>query len=108
MNGKDCYVFTAQMKSNFLQNSPNVGVVKYLSTYFEKGSLQIVKRRYLLSNNTLAYSFKVEMDVNMINFGNRFYPEQIKYNGNWKIPTQKREKAEFEIGFDFSSNSYRE
>ena len=101
MNGKECYVFTAQMKSDIIQKSPNMGVVKYLSTYFEKGTLQIVKRRYLLSNSTFAYNFKVEMDVDMTNHNDRFYPKQIKYDGTWKIPTQKREQAKFEIKFDF-------
>jgi len=101
MNHKECYVFTAQMKPEIIQNSPNLGVVKYLSTYFEKGSLQIVKRRYLLSNNTFAYNFKVEMDVDMISHDGQFYPEYIKYDGIWKIPTQKKEDAEFEIEFDF-------
>ena len=102
--GQDCYVFIAQMKPSIIQNNPNLGVVKYLSTFFQKGSLQIVKRRYLLSNNTLAYNFKVEMDVDMIERNDRYYPERVQYDGTWKIPTQKRENALFEIRFDFEGS----
>ncbi len=89
------------MKPEIIQNSPNLGVVKYLSTYFEKGSLQIVKRRFSLSNSTLAYNFKVKMDVDMINHDGLYYPQLVKYDGTWKVPTQKRETAKFEIRFNF-------
>ncbi|MEM1123059.1 MAG: hypothetical protein AAGJ18_21635, partial [Bacteroidota bacterium] len=96
-NGKDCYVFRAVTKPNF---APNKTIIKYLETYFEKSTFQVMARNYHLKYSSL-FDFDVKMKVLLTQKDDKYLPELVNYSGNWKIPTQKRERVDFTINFIF-------
>lgn len=98
-NGIECYLFEVEVKPEFRVKNENKTVIKKLSTWFEKNTRQIIRRDYHLVGNTVAYSFDVLMNVDMVNIKDRYFPKNISYDGNWKIFTKKRESAKFTIGF---------
>ena len=57
------------------------------------------RRDYWLTGNTIAYSFEVAMQVELIKVQDRYFPANIQYDGTWKIVTKKRESAKFTISF---------
>jgi hypothetical protein len=100
--GRDCYVFAAKVKPEVEQKHPGRTVVKYLETWFEKGTLQVLGRRYHLLYLGWAFDFDVLMDISLTKQGNRYLPEKIEYRGRWDIPAQKPEIAEFWMEANFS------
>lgn len=91
--GEECYVFSAKAKSGF----PGKTVIKSLTTYFEKGSLNILGRDYHLKYHSGIYSFDVRMHIDMAPFNGNLLPSVVQYDGSWKIPMKKRERCQFEM-----------
>ena len=53
-------------------------------------------------DDAAVYDFKVDMEVQMTKVGNLTVPSLIRYNGNWKAITKKRERGVFTATlFDF-------
>ncbi len=104
-NKFDCYVFSAAVKSEFLTKNTQKTVIKYLETYFDKLSKQVVGRRYQLRYGGFWFDFDVKMEIELTKIGDKYVPQNIHYDGNWNVPLQKREIAKFDISFfDFENN----
>lgn len=96
---KDCYVFTAKVKDQYQERKEGKTIIKYMETYFDKKTFQVVARDYHLKYKGALFSFDVQMEVELKNIGNQFVPEKINYKGSWNIPTKKREIGEFQVDF---------
>ncbi len=94
-----CFVFRIDIKDNKKANKKTV--IKHLYTYISKDDQSIVAREYQLAYNTLLYDFDVNMKIQLMKYQNEYVPMYIKYDGNWKIVAKKREKAIFEVGFEY-------
>lgn len=98
-NSHDCYVFTAKIKDEFQIKKEGKTVIKFLETYFEKGTFQVIARNYKLAYKTAVYDFDVEMKVKLKQLKNQYLPELIEYDGNWDVPARKPEISKFSIKF---------
>lgn len=96
-NDQDCYVFRAVVKP---ETPTNKTIIKYLETYFDKEDFQVVARNYHLKYDSL-FDFDVRMKVALTQFDEKYLPKKVSYQGNWKIPTQKRERVHFLIDFEY-------
>ncbi len=92
----DCYVFSAKAKANQKESKT---VIKYLETYFDKETFQVVARQYRLKHFGTAFDFDVTMDIQLRKLGKLYVPKQLYYKGFWDIPTQKPEFVEFSTRF---------
>ncbi len=90
-NGISCYTFTQTAKPK----KENNVVVDKMKTWFNEKNMQVVARTYSLSYDAFLYDFKVDMEVQMITVGSFTVPRLIRYNGNWKAATKKRERGIF-------------
>ncbi len=96
-NGQDCYVFRVIANPTYRSGKT---IIKYLETYFDKNSFQVLARNYHLKYNGLV-DFDVKMKVTLTKLGDKYLPALVEYDGDWKIPTQKREMVSFKIDFDY-------
>ncbi|MEO7445671.1 MAG: hypothetical protein ABIT96_11530 [Ferruginibacter sp.] len=90
-NNHNCYVFRQKVK-------PGKGdgvVVDEMVTWFDEHTYEVVARNYSLSYDAAFYDFKVDMEVQMTTFDGLTIPSVIRYNGNWKAVTKKRERGIF-------------
>lgn len=90
-NGRSCYVFTQKVKPG----REGSVVVDEMITWFDDVSFDVVARTYSLSYDAAVYDFKVKMEVQMTKFGELTVPSLIRYVGNWKAITKKRERGVF-------------
>jgi len=90
-NGTSCYIFTQKVKPG---KSDGV-VIDEMTTWFNAETYDVVARTYTLSYDAGVYDFKVSMEVQMTNFNGLTVPALIRYNGNWKAITKKRERGVF-------------
>ncbi len=90
-NGIACYTFTQTAKPNKANNV----VVDNMKTWFNEKTMEVVARTYSLSYDAFLYDFKVDMEVQMTTVANLTVPRLIRYNGNWKAATKKRERGVF-------------
>lgn len=104
LNGQPSYLFTVRTKEEFRDHQEGKTIIKNLQTWFAKGNLQILKRRYTLAARTLLYHFTVDMDIDLIKVGEIYYPQTISYEGIWKLASKKTERAKFTIGFSQFKN----
>lgn len=95
-NKISCYIFTIKaIKSGV--------VIDEMTTWFDDKNFEIVARKYKLSYDATVYDFDVEMDVEMTRVNNLTVPSLLRYNGNWKAITKKRERGVFTATlFDFT------
>ena len=70
-------------------------LVDEMTTWFDEKTFEILARNYTLSYDAGVYDFKVQMEVQMTRVGNLTVPALIRYNGNWKAITKKRERGIF-------------
>ncbi|HEX2683605.1 MAG TPA: hypothetical protein VHL77_06720 [Ferruginibacter sp.] len=93
-----CYVFTQKVRP---ENKDDV-VVDEMITWFNTETYEVVARNYSLSYSAAVYDFKVQMEVVMTKFGEYLVPSLIRYIGNWKVISKKRERGVFTATlFDF-------
>jgi len=90
-NGQSCYIFNQNVKPG---RSGSV-VVDEMTTWFNAETYEVVARTYSLSYDAGVYDFKVNMEVQMSSFNGLTVPTLIRYNGNWKAITKKRERGVF-------------
>lgn len=86
-----CYVFTQKVKDG----KGDGVIVDEMTTWFDDKTFEVVARKYALSYDAAVYDFKVNMEIEMTRFGNLTVPSLIRYNGNWKAITKKRERGVF-------------
>lgn len=90
-NGRSCYVFTQKVKPG----RESSVVVDEMITWFDEVNFDVVARTYSLSYDAAVYDFKVQMEVQMTKVGDLTVPSLIRYVGNWKAITKKRERGVF-------------
>ena len=90
-NNTNCYIFTQKVKP---KQADGV-VVDEMVTWFNTDTYEVVARKYSLSYDAAVYDFKVDMEVQMTTFKGLTVPTLIRYNGNWKAITKKRERGIF-------------
>lgn len=101
LTGADCYVFTAKVKEEYQEKKEGKTIIKYLETYFEKETFQVLARNYQLAASTTFYDFDVTMRVKLTKVGDKYFPETVEYDGQWDIPLKKPEIAVFKAQFDY-------
>ena len=97
-NGFETYELTINAKSSV----PDADIlIRRLVTNFNITDLQVVHREMYLQYNSELLDLQVHFDID-INFVNgAYYPQMIKYEGNWDIPLHKRELISFQTRFFF-------
>jgi len=96
-NDIDCYVFEARVKPVYV--GKNKVVIKYLKTYFDKSTFQVIGRDYQLAYSAGLYQFDVNIHVELVKVFEKYFPKRISYDGFWNVPIKKRETAKFELQF---------
>jgi hypothetical protein len=91
----NCYIFKIKaIKSGV--------VIDEMTTWFNDKTFEIVARNYSLSYDAGVYDFNVQMQVEMTKVEELLVPALIRYVGNWKVITKKRERGIFTATlFDF-------
>lgn len=98
-NNTSCYVFTQKVKPGYEDKV----VLDEMITWFNDSTMEVVARKYSLSYSAMVYNFKVNMEVQMASFNGLTVPSLIRYVGNWKAITKKRERGVFTATlFDFT------
>ncbi len=96
-NEIDAYVFTAQVKPEFLKKKKNKTVIKHLRTYFDKTTFNVIARTYQLAYDGAFFDFDVKMHIELKKEKDLYFPEIIQYDGNWDVVGKKRERGRFEL-----------
>ncbi len=92
--GRDCYVFDITEKEG---NKSNDTVIKSMISYFDKETMNVVMREYVLQNDVMVFDFNIKIQVfNQIISGIPV-PKKIVYDGNWNILFKKPETIQFQI-----------
>jgi len=98
-NNTSCYVLKQMVKP---ADRGSV-VIDEMTTWFDDKTFEVLGRNYSLSYDAGIYDFKVNMEVRMRRFQNYVVPELIRYVGNWKVISKKRERGVFTATlFDFN------
>jgi hypothetical protein len=92
----DCYVFLAKVKDGTKQDET---VIKYMETFFDKKTFQVIARNYHLAHRGTMFDFDVKMDISLKTIGEKYVPELIAYDGQWNVPFHKPEISKFNISF---------
>lgn len=92
-NGVNCYIFHQKVKDN----KKGKVVVDEMTTWFNQDNMEVVARTYSLSYDAGLYDFDVQMEVQMTTFKGLTIPALVRYTGNWKAITQKRERGFFTV-----------
>jgi hypothetical protein len=90
-NNTLCYIFRQKVKPG----KDDGVIVDEMNTWFDEKTFEVVARNYTLSYDAGVYDYKVQMEVQMTRIGNLTVPSLIRYNGNWKAITKKRERGVF-------------
>lgn len=98
-NSIDCYVFAVNLKPEFETKKEGKTVIKFLETYFDKETFQVVARKYSLEHSTILYDFDVTMNVKLTKMNNQYLPEFIEYDGRWDVPAKAPEIGKFSLTF---------
>ncbi len=90
-NNTSCYIFRQKVKPG----KKSKVVVDEMTTWFNDSTFEVVGRNYLLSYDAGVYDFVVNMEVLMTTYKNLTVPATLRYNGNWKAVTKRRERGVF-------------
>ena len=90
-NSTYCYIFTQTVKPN----KKSSVVVDKMITWFNQETMEVVARKYTLKYDAGIYDLDVDMEVQMKRFNNLTVPALIRYTGNWKVVSKKRERGIF-------------
>jgi len=94
-NKTNCYIFKIKAIKEGV-------VIDEMTTWFNDKTFDIIARNYSLSYDAGLYDFDVQMQVEMTKVGELLVPSLIRYIGNWKVITKKRERGVFTATlFDF-------
>ncbi len=100
--GSFAYVFTIKPKEDLGVFKREEIVVDEMTTWFDYKTLEVLARNYVLSYNTGAYNFHVNMQVEMTRVGTLLVPQILRYKGDFGIIFKKKERGEFTATlFDF-------
>ena len=95
INGLKAYSFVSRLKPEFSDKRTKT-VIKEVSTYFHASTRQVLGRDYQLSHIKRGiFDFDVLIHVELGYSNGKYYPSFLTYDGNWNIPTKKREICSF-------------
>lgn len=94
--GRDCYVFDVTEKEG---NKNNETVIKSMITYFDKETMNVVMREYLLQNDVFLFNFDINIKVMNQIISGIPVPKRMEYDGFWNVLFKKPEIIQFEIDF---------
>lgn len=100
-NNKESYIFKAVVKPEYQSRKTDKTVIKYLETWIEKKSLQVLARKYHLFYKGMLFDFDVHMHIRLTQLNGAYLPAMIDYQGRWDVPFQKPEVAHFNIEFTY-------
>lgn len=89
------YRFKVKMKPDLSNWTKDGIMIKELTTIFDQRNFQILGRYIDMKLDNFAFSFDVQMNIEMSYFGGDLLPTKISYQGNWDIPFHKEERASF-------------
>lgn len=89
------YRFKVTEKADLSSWTKSGIMIKELTTIFDKRNFQILGRYIDMKLNNVAFSFDVQMNIEMGYFNEDLLPTKISYQGNWDIPFKKEERASF-------------
>ena len=89
------YRFKVKMKTDISDWTKDGIMIKELTTIFDKRNFQILGRYIDMKMDNMAFSFDVQMNIEMTYFAENLLPTKISYQGNWDIPFKKEERASF-------------
>lgn len=92
-NGVNCYIFHQKVKDD----KRGKVVIDEMTTWFNQENREVVARTYSLSYDAGVYDFDVQMEVQMTTFNGLTIPSLVRYTGNWKAITKKRERGFFTV-----------
>ncbi len=98
LEGRPCYLFSVHAKPDLAASKT---VIKRFDIWFECGSLQVLRRKFFLQQRSALYDFDVKFDIRLEQVGTLYLPRSILYQGWWKVPFQKLEKAKAEVVFSY-------
>lgn len=91
------YRFKVTLKDDLSNWTKNGLMIKELTTIFDKRNFQILGRYIDMKLDNLAFSFDIQMNIEMSYFFDELLPTKISYQGNWDIPFKKEERVSFLI-----------
>lgn len=94
-NGPECYVFVVKVKTEYLQRKENRTIIKYMETYFERKTLQVMGRKYEMDYQGALFSFDVTMNISLMKLAGKYLPQKVNYQGRWDVPFRKEERGKF-------------
>jgi len=101
--GSNYYIFRVKGKTKEEGGDPDKLVIDEMTTWFDVRTFDVVSRTYSLSYKAGLYYFDVNMEVELSQFGELMVPTVIRYNGQWRVITRKKERGVFSATlFDFS------
>ena len=96
---EECYVFKVELKEFYTKKKKGKTIVKYMYTYFDKSTLQIVGREYRVKHGLPLYSFDMTLDIALTKIDNKYIPKSIFIEGFWDLLFKKPEKFKAEFYF---------
>ncbi len=94
-----CYKFICRARQDALQKTSDKAVIKELISWFDRKTFNIVKRRYVLSYQSVFFDFDVTMEINLTQINGALVPVLNTYKGYWDIPFRKAEIVGFTLNF---------
>src|SRR5690606_26881529 len=91
------YRFKVTLKDDLSNWTKDGLMIKELTTIFDKRNFQILGRYIDMKLDNLAFSFDIQMNIEMSYFMDELLPTKISYQGNWNIPFKSEERASFLI-----------
>ena len=90
-NKTSCYIFSIKVRPG----KESDVAIDSMVTWFDATNYEVLARNYVLSYNVGFYDFNVAMEVQLMHYKNYLVPSVIRYNGNFKIIFQRRERGVF-------------
>ena len=97
--GSSCYKFTCRKKEYVKDDKV---VIQFLHSYFDRKTMSVIGRDYLIKHNTALFDFEIFISVKMKrDKQNNYLPTKMVYNGWWKLPLKSAEVLEVNMSNDY-------
>lgn len=94
--GREVYAFDISEKEG---NKSNDTVIKSMISYFDKETMNVVMREYVLQNDVLVFDFDIKIQVFNQIINGIPVPKKMVYDGNWNMIFKKPETIRFQLDF---------
>ena len=96
-NGRECYVFTVEVKKGLSDKDLKEALIRKIVSYFDKSNFNVLHREYIFSYRHLLIDLDMRVVVDVNYFNGKHVPTYILYDGYWNVPLFKPEKAKFTL-----------